>query len=52
MEGWKTEEDYKESPDEPSAKPFIALGGSTKIKLKEGNVFIIQGGILTFDKVD
>lgn len=51
MEGWKTEEDYKAFPDEPSAKPFIVLGESTKIKLKEGNVFVIQGGILTFDKI-
>lgn len=52
MEGWKTEDDYKAFPDEPSAKPFIVLGESTKVKLKEGNVFLVQGGILTFDKVD
>lgn len=51
MEGWKTEADYKASPDEPSAKPFIVLGESTKVKLKEGNIFRIQGGILTFDKI-
>lgn len=51
MEGWKTEADYKASPDEPSTKPFIVLGESTKVKLKEGNIFRIQGGILTFDKI-
>lgn len=51
MDGWKTEADYKASPDEPSAKPFIILGESTKVKLKEGTVFKVQGGILTFDKI-
>lgn len=51
MEGWETEEDYKTFPDDPSEKSFIVLGESTKIKLKEGNIFRIQGGILTFDKV-
>lgn len=51
MEGWNSEDEYNSSPDEPSIKPFIVLGESTKLTLKSGNVFKIQGGILTFDRV-
>ena len=51
MEGWNSEDEYNTSPDEPSIKPFIVLGESTKLTLKSGNIFKIQGGILTFDRV-
>ena len=52
IEGWNSADEYNASPDTPSVKSFIVLGESTKFTLNDGNVFKIQGGILTFDRVN
>lgn len=49
---WNNLDEYDANQDNPLLQEFIILDQSIRITLENGNVFFIEGGIMSFDRID
>lgn len=49
---WNEESDYYSDSDSPKMSSFIVLGQSIRLRLDEGALFTIQGGVMSFNLIE